>query len=65
VAKFNKETNLTSWDFMMHRVVAKGYCTIGELNTTISCNDLLKYIEILDFIEDREKEYQDRNRGQD
>jgi hypothetical protein len=50
---------------MMHRVVAKGYCTIGELNTTISCNDLLKYIEILDFVEDREREYQDRNRGQD
>jgi hypothetical protein len=60
--KFSKETQLNSYDFMLHRLVAKGYCTIGELSTVISCNDVLKYTEILDFIEDREEERQRNNR---
>jgi len=50
---------------MMYRLVEKGYCTIGELNTSVSCNDVLKYIEFLDFAEDREREAQERNRGED
>jgi hypothetical protein len=54
--KFNKETSLTKWDFMLYRLVDKGYCTIGELNSTITCDDVLRYTEILDFLDDREAE---------
>ena len=65
MAKFNKETQLTRYDFMLHRLVAKGYCTMGELSTVVSCNDVLKYTEILDFLDDREEEYRKNNRDRD
>jgi hypothetical protein len=51
---------------MLYRLVDRQYCTIGELNTTVTCDDVLRYTEILDFIDDRNKEQEARsNRNRD
>jgi hypothetical protein len=50
---------------MLHRLVDRKYCTIGELNTTVTCEDVLRYTEILDYMDDRSKEEARRNRNRD
>ena len=41
---------------MLWRPVFKGHATMGEINTTWSFNDLLKYDELQDFFDDLEEE---------
>lgn len=50
---------------MLYRLVDRGYCTIGELNTSITCDDVLRYTEILDYMDDKNKEDRARNRDRD
>lgn len=44
------------------RPVRNNHATLGELGTTISCADLLRYDELQDFYEDLEEEHRRSNR---